>query len=84
MNDIIDVIMFVVLLGLLGGIIWFIKLLSDVDETKVNRYCKKSPSFVIKANSISDKIPDKYKSMVTKITGSIPPNDVPINFKLNC
>jgi hypothetical protein len=80
----IDIIMFTVLLGLLAGILWFIKLLNNTDQTKINKYCKQGPSFTVKAGSISDQIPDKYKFLVKYDTGVIPPSDLPINFKFNC
>ncbi len=72
----IDIIMFTVLLGLLAGILWFIKLLNNTDQTKINKYCKQGPSFTVKAGSVP--------SPVHSLTGDIPPSDLPINFKFNC
>lgn len=77
-GDVIDILMFVILLGLLAGILWFIKLLNDVDQTKIDKYCEKNPGITIKASSVS--VPGYIKLL----TGDIPPSDVPINFKLNC
>jgi hypothetical protein len=77
-GDIIDILMFIILLGLLAGILWFIKLLNDVDQTKINKYCEKSPGVTIKADSIS------VPGLIKLLSGNVPPNDVQINFKLNC
>ena len=79
-DSVIDILMFTTLLALLAGILWFIKLLNDVDQTKINKYCGQSPSVVVKAGSLSDKIPDSIKGLI----GDVPPSDLPINFKMNC
>ena len=83
MSDFIDVLMFAAVLGLLAGVLWFIKLLNDVDQTKIDKYCKQGFSSIVKAKSISDKLPSDY-SWLTALTHDMPPNDVPINFKFNC
>lgn len=83
MSDFIDVLMFAAVLGLLAGVLWFIKLLNDVDQTKIDKYCKQSPTYTIKAKSFSDKIPDSLKPELAPL-GDMPPNDLPINFKMNC
>jgi len=82
-GDTIDIIMFTVLLGLLAGILWFIKLLNNTDQTKINKYCNQGPSFTVKAGYISDQIPSSYSAVVNS-TGDMPPSDLPINFKFNC
>ncbi len=77
-SDTIDIIMFTVLLALLAGILWFIKLLNNTDQTKINKYCAKNPSFTVKAGSVA------VPSLLHGLTGDIPPSDLPINFKFNC
>jgi len=73
----VDITVLIVLIGLVFLIAWVIKLTGQIQDSKINSICKNPPSVTIKKGSI-------YNQTSWLGTVVIPPNDLTVNFNLNC
>ena len=74
----VDITVLLVLIVLVLLMAWVIKITGQFQDSKINSICKKPPSVTIKQGSLfNNKIP---------LVGTfvIPPNDLTVNFNLNC
>jgi hypothetical protein len=75
----VDITVLIVLIGLVFLMAWVIKLTGQIQDSKINSICKKPPSVTIKQGSIINK-PASFPIPAV----IIPPNDLTIDFNLNC
>jgi hypothetical protein len=68
----VDITVLLVLIVLVFLMAWVIKITGQFQDSKINSICKKPPSVTIKKGSIHSSLP------------TIPPNDLTIDFNLNC
>jgi hypothetical protein len=73
----VDIIVLLVLFVLVFLMAWVIKITNNIQDSKIDSVCKKGFSLNLKKGQIFSKVL-LGKSIV------IPPEDLPINFNLNC
>ena len=73
----VDITVLLVLIVLVFLMAWVIKITGQFQDSKINSVCKKPPSVTIKKGSI-------YNQTSFLGTVVIPPNDLTVNFNLNC
>lgn len=72
----VDVIVLLALVVLVFLMAWVIKITGEFHDSKINSICKKPPSVTFKQGSIVQKLPFGL--------GAAPPQDLTVDFKLNC
>ena len=70
----VDVVVLLALVVLVFLMAWVIKITGEFHDSKINSICKKPPSVTFKQGSILQK----------SIVGAVPPQDLTVDFKLNC
>ncbi len=80
--SLVDYVVLVILVALAFLVAWVIKLVYQLDQTKIEKFCSKGLSVPLKQNQISDAIP-KFPFRDSAL-GQMPPQDTEIKFKFNC
>jgi len=87
MTDFIDLLVLALLCGILIGVFWFLRLVEQIDQSKINKLCK-SVAYTVKAGDWSTQILNSVDSTtglgISSALGTIPPNDLTINFQTKC
>ncbi len=81
-----DWLLLVMLLAIAFGVAYMMKLIQQMDVTKVNKYCDRGLSYTVDKGTLSNLVPSgqSYTGPVLAAIGVSPPEDLEIKFKLNC
>ena len=83
--SLVDYVVLVILVALAFLVAWVIKLVYQLDQTKIEKFCSKGISVPLKANQIWNAIPNfPGKGLIKLAVGTSPPQDTEIKFKFNC
>jgi hypothetical protein len=80
-----DIGIFAALSVLLFLMVWVIRLLRNLDSTRVDKVCSGGPSVSLKKGQLTGLLgTDAVSSALATMIGSVPTDDLNINAKLKC